>query len=123
VAYKTFFRRFSSRTILLILNYIVQPGTFWRRELSEEIGPFDANLRYALDYDYWMRACQRSMPMVLKEPIVVFRIHSTSKGKVQYQDQFDEELRVLKRYYSNPFICAAHALHNNLIKLSYRILK
>jgi glycosyltransferase involved in cell wall biosynthesis len=34
---------------------ICQPAAFWRRRIAERVGPFDAELHYALDYDYWMR--------------------------------------------------------------------
>jgi glycosyltransferase involved in cell wall biosynthesis len=35
--------------------YLCQPAVFWRREIMERFGIFDATLQYALDYDYWLR--------------------------------------------------------------------
>jgi glycosyltransferase involved in cell wall biosynthesis len=34
---------------------ICQPAAFWRTRIVEKVGPFDARLNYAMDYDYWLR--------------------------------------------------------------------
>lgn len=36
--------------------FICQPAAFWRRSLAQRVGPFDENLHFALDLDWWMRA-------------------------------------------------------------------
>lgn len=38
---------------------IVQPASFWRREVWQACGELDLSLRYALDYEYWMRVAHR----------------------------------------------------------------
>jgi glycosyltransferase involved in cell wall biosynthesis len=40
---------------LLDVCYLCQPAVFWRREVMEVFGVFDDTLRYAPDYDYWLR--------------------------------------------------------------------
>ena len=40
---------------LLDVCYLCQPAVFWRREVTEQFGVFDDTLRYAPDYDYWLR--------------------------------------------------------------------
>lgn len=40
---------------LLDVCYLCQPAVFWRREVMERFGVFDDTLRYAPDYDYWLR--------------------------------------------------------------------
>ena len=123
IFYKRFWRNFSSPNLLFILNYIVQPSTFWTRDLWNNIGLFDVSLQYALDYDLWNRAIKISRPYIIKQPLSAFRIHGSSKGGSMFQNQFDEELQVLKRYNRNPFILRAHQFHNFLIKSIYKIIK
>ncbi len=123
VGYKTFWRKFSSAGLLSVLNYIIQPSTFWSRALWEAAGPLDVNLRYTMDYDFWMRAIRVAPPLVVPQPLSVFRIHKTSKGGSQYVQQFDEEIQVLRRYNKSRAIDWAHRGHNALIKLAYRMMK
>jgi glycosyltransferase involved in cell wall biosynthesis len=40
---------------LLDVCYLCQPAVFWRRDVIERFGVFDDTLRYAIDYDYWLR--------------------------------------------------------------------
>ena len=123
VLYKKFWRNFSSASILSLLNYIVQPSTFWSRDLWSRTGQFDISLRYTLDYDLWLRAIKVDLPLVVKQPLSAFRIHKSSKGGIGYQIQFEEELLVLERYHPNSVIVRAHRFHNSLIKLIYKIIK
>ena len=34
---------------------VCQPAAFWRRRIAQRIGPFDATLQTAMDYEYWLR--------------------------------------------------------------------
>jgi glycosyltransferase involved in cell wall biosynthesis len=34
---------------------ICQPAAFWRARISDRVGPFDADMHYAMDLDYWLR--------------------------------------------------------------------
>ncbi len=123
VAYKTFWRKFSSQTMLSLLNYIIQPSTFWSRELWNQVGPFDIRLHYALDYDFWMRAMQIERPLILNQTLSMFRIHQSSKGGVHFEKQFNEENMVLERYTHNPLVIGFHEFHNVLVKWIYKFIK
>lgn len=37
---------------------ICQPAAFWRRSIAGRVGPFQENLHYVMDYDYWIRIAQ-----------------------------------------------------------------
>jgi len=35
--------------------FICQPAAFWRTSIAARVGPFDADMHYAMDLDYWLR--------------------------------------------------------------------
>jgi glycosyltransferase involved in cell wall biosynthesis len=123
VLYKRFLRHFSSKTMISLANYIVQPSTFWRKEIFEKIGFFDESYSFVMDYDFWMRAFEIEKPLIIHKLLSSFRIHDQSKGGTQYIQQFAEEIQVLKKYSRNPIIIGIHWLHNQIITLIYRLIK
>jgi glycosyltransferase involved in cell wall biosynthesis len=123
VKYKRFLRRHPGFGRLAVANYIVQPSTFWRRELLDKMGFFDESLRYCFDYDFWMRIIRTHPLHVLPTPLSLFRIHEASKGGSQYGRQFAEEHQVLRRYTRSTVLLSLHRLHAMLIVMAYRIVK
>jgi len=107
----------------MILNFISQPATFWRQELMREIGCFDEKLHFTMDYDYWLRALKISKPIVIKDFLSNFRIHSSSKGKVDFIKQFEQDLATCKKHTDRKTLIYLHKLHNSLIKSAYRVIK
>jgi len=53
--YKNILLRLRSFSLLLIMDYISQPATFWRRNIIEEIGMPNEKLHYVMDYEFWLR--------------------------------------------------------------------
>jgi glycosyltransferase involved in cell wall biosynthesis len=123
VKYKRFLRKFSSRNLLLITNFIIQPSTYWRKSFSNQIGNFNESLKFVMDYDYWLRAYQYSTPKILNKPLSAFRIHKNSKGGSRYKEQFDEEFSVCTSYTENRILQWLHLLHNLIIVFSYKLIK
>ena len=121
-AYKNAWMRTKSYQVLLVLNYISQPATFWRRSMLESIGYFDESLHYTLDYDYWLRIGGRHRLHVLDGYIARFRVHPDSKGGTSAQKQFDSELAVAKHYTQSGAMLHLHRLHAQLILAIYRRL-
>jgi glycosyltransferase involved in cell wall biosynthesis len=108
---------------LLLTNPIIQPSTFWRRSLVQQIGLFDVKLRFAFDYDYWLRASKIGAPIVIPDRLSAFRIHRNSKGGVLYKRQFAEEEQVLRRYTDSKVMIELHKLHNGFITRIYDRIK
>jgi len=121
--YKRFLRLFSSRTMLSLQNYIVQPSTFWRRELIEKIGYFDESLSLVMDYDYWMRAIKIEKPVIIHSKLSSFRIHNESKGGSQYVRQFKDDLKIVRKNTKNPLIIGLHWILNQMTIFIYKIIK
>ncbi len=47
------------RKRLLRHNIIWQPTVFFRASVWERLGPFNEELNFAMDYEYWLRAAER----------------------------------------------------------------
>lgn len=121
--YKQLFRLFPS-WVWLILNPIPQPATFIRWSALERVGDFTTDLRYTMDYEYWLRMRQSvGDPHMVRQPLAAFRIHGESKGGSQFIKQFAEGYAVAKRFTHNPLLLAFHKLHNALILFVYGRIK
>lgn len=121
--YKSAWLRRFSRQSLLVLNYVAQPATFWRRSAAEELGGFDDELHYCMDYDYWLRLAARCEPLIVRKHLAEYRVHPASKGGSGYRNQFREDLEVARRYTSDRRLLLLHRLHNWLIMACYDFLK
>jgi glycosyltransferase involved in cell wall biosynthesis len=102
---------------LKIMNYMSQPATFWRKELSDSIGYFNPEYRFAMDYDYWLRIAQTHKIHFVNEYLAKFRVYPTSITSSDSNKQFKEQYRIAAKY-SNSYYRLLHKIH---AKLSYWI--
>ncbi|HEY4541082.1 MAG TPA: glycosyltransferase family 2 protein [Noviherbaspirillum sp.] len=92
-------------------NFVPHPATFVRRRLMNRAGGFDTGLKYAMDYDLWLRLAPLADPLQLDEPLAAFREH---EGSLSYSTQnrlaaMGEDLRVRMKYAGkNPVKLAEH---------------
>ncbi|MEA4812725.1 MAG: glycosyltransferase family 2 protein [Anaerolineaceae bacterium] len=122
-AYKNFLRSLSIEHLFYITDYLVQPSTFWKREIFEKAGYFDEKLHFSMDYDYWFRLYTLSRPHVLREAISAFRIHPASKGGMNYRKQISEELLLLRKYSDNKVVYFLHKTHSAFVAFVYYFIK
>lgn len=75
---------FDLAACVLDAQKFAQPGTFWRRKVTEKIGFFDENLHYRMDYDYWLRAAFAGFRLqYLPGERAAYRLHDESKTVVR----------------------------------------
>jgi glycosyltransferase involved in cell wall biosynthesis len=117
--YKNTWLALNNYAVLLVLNYISQPATFWRRQALETVGYFDESLHYTMDYDYWLRLGQQYRLHVVRQYLARFRVHPSSKGGTAAPAQFDSELAVARRYMRSGALLTLHRLHAQLIVTAY----
>lgn len=60
---------------LMWANYVPASGTLVRREVQHELGPYDARLPHAGDWDMWLRAFARHDVGYIAEPLYGYRLH------------------------------------------------
>jgi glycosyltransferase involved in cell wall biosynthesis len=71
---------------LAILNGqdLAQPGTFWRRIVSDRIGLFEVSFHYRMDFDYWLRVALAGFRLeYVPGERAVYRLHGESKTVAQ----------------------------------------
>jgi glycosyltransferase involved in cell wall biosynthesis len=79
-------------------NFIPQPTAFFRRSAFEAAAGLDLSLRFAMDYDLWIRLGALGSAVYLPRTLARFRVHSGSKtgaGPVTY---WPEMRRVSRRH-------------------------
>ena len=84
-------------TRLLRTDFIPQPTVFFRRQVLDTVGFFDARLHYAMDYDLWLRvACRqriRRIPCIMAN----FRLSHGSKSVSQLEGFFADLVTIFDR--------------------------
>jgi glycosyltransferase involved in cell wall biosynthesis len=98
-----------SRRALLRGNFIPHPATFIARELMWRAGGFNERLRYAMDYDLWLRLSAIAEPYALSQPLTAFREHQGSLSTREKSQAMQEDLCV--RLAHTGFDPLARALH------------
>jgi glycosyltransferase involved in cell wall biosynthesis len=79
--------------------FICQPTAFLRADVFEAIGPLEINLRYCMDYDYWMRVAKRFRIGYLDEYLAHSRLHVETKTLSQRVEFHEEILQTVKKHY------------------------
>lgn len=98
-----------SRLQLLQGNFIPHPATFVKRELMQQAGLFDTRLRYAMDYDFWLRLSLLAEPLQMGMPLTAFREHAGSLSTRNRLAAMQEDLQVRLRHTGlNPIACLMH---------------
>lgn len=83
-----------SRRKLISGNFIPHPATFVMRSLMQQAGGFDARLKYAMDYDLWLRLSRVAEPLSLPQALAAFREHDGSLSTRERGAAMLEDLRV-----------------------------
>jgi GT2 family glycosyltransferase len=78
---------------------LLQPSTFWRKELTDHVGPLDEGLHYCMDLDLWVRFLAAGYkPVLLNRELSTYRLYEQSKSCSQ-QDGFLRSLIEIERKY------------------------
>jgi len=86
----------------LCYDFIAQPSTFFRTSFVRKIGLFDEKQHLVMDYDYYLRASQKSKPEHIDKILSSFRIHQNAKSS-QFTFRHLRETFQLVQKYSRPF--------------------
>jgi glycosyltransferase involved in cell wall biosynthesis len=79
--------------------FICQPACFFRRAPYEAVGGLDAALRFAYDYDLWIRMTKKGRFAVIPQVLATSRMHESNKTLGQRGDALRESMAVVRRHY------------------------
>ncbi|MBL8146036.1 MAG: glycosyltransferase, partial [Anaerolineae bacterium] len=79
-------------------DFIVQPAAFWRASLWRETGELNTDLRYTMDYDYWLRASLRTSLRYIPVCLVAERLHDAAKTAKGSRERVVEIEQLARRY-------------------------
>lgn len=78
---------------------VFQPGTFFRREVIDKIGGIDVSIRYAMDYDFFLRASGHFKIHHINKDLGCFRVYGENKSGEGLWPFWQEIRPILLRYY------------------------
>lgn len=81
-------------------NMVACSSAMVRRCCFETVGVFDKNLRFAEDWDMWIRLAARYHFAVLKEPLVSYREHPNSKSK-KYASRLQDFRTIIEKAFDS----------------------
>jgi len=79
--------------------FICQPAAFIRREAFADAGGLDTRLRFAVDYDLWIRLARRRPMAKIDSFLAHSRLHAGAKTVEQTGDAMRETIELLRRHY------------------------
>jgi hypothetical protein len=80
-------------------DYIPQESAFWRRDLMDRVGGVDVSLRFAMDYDLFVRMMERGNVRHVREYFAAFRTHEASKTQLLNATVGKDEVRQVRSRY------------------------
>jgi len=105
---------------LFISCDISQPSAFWRKSLSDEIGPFNEKFDYAMDYEYWIRVSKKYSFNFINQYLSNTRIHSSTKTISQAVNVYHDIFKINNLHYNrvadNWFIYYSDSILSNINK-------
>ncbi|MGE0698654.1 MAG: glycosyltransferase family 2 protein [Hyphomicrobiaceae bacterium] len=104
-----------SYAALLRRNMIPHPSTFYRREAFNAAGGFDESLKYAMDYDLWLKLGRMGDPIQVDDYLAAFRYHAGSLTSRRAWAAHNQTLAVRLRHQGlNPLAIAEHMLRHGV---------
>ena len=80
-------------------QFFNQMSTFWKRDLYNQVGAIDDDLRFCFDYDLFLRLAKATAPNITDKVLSSFRLHGGSKTSTIWNEVAVPEARWVKSKY------------------------
>jgi glycosyltransferase involved in cell wall biosynthesis len=88
-------------SVLTYCDYVVQPSSFWSRELWLETGELNVNYRYAFDWEWFIRASKISQFKHFCKFFSIYRLHASQKTGTGGTVRVKEINEIVERFASD----------------------
>lgn len=85
-------------TMVYLGNFVMQPSTFWRKDLFFSLGGFDRTLKFSFDFELFMKFLNIEKPLWLNENLAAFRMHPLSKTSTISDVCIEESAWIREKY-------------------------
>lgn len=97
-----------------LTDYIVQPSSFWTREVWQQVGELDEDLDFGMDWDWYIRAKRLNIPYEPTDRFLsVNRFHAEKKTTLGGMKRVRELSKIYKRYHDETTQKAYLKYHEN----------
>lgn len=84
-------------------NLVSQPSSFFSAAAYRACGKIDQTLRYAMDYDLFLRFGHQARAIYVPVVLSSYRMHSTSKSVSETKQMWEESRRVREKILGRPW--------------------
>jgi len=110
--YKNILLSINSYTLLLVVNYLMQPSVFFTKEFYKTYGSFTGTGKIVLEYEKWLEVGKKQMPIVINKNLSKFRLYKTAFSSSFYNSILGSDLEIVNKYTKNTIILFLHKMHN-----------
>ncbi len=110
--YKNVLLAINRYTLLLTVNYVMQPSVFISKKAYKKYGPFVGTRDYVMEYDLWLKLGKAKMPNTLDGNLSNFRLTMENVSATQFKSVLTNDFRLVKKYTKNPIILLLHKINN-----------
>jgi glycosyltransferase involved in cell wall biosynthesis len=95
---KEIFQKRYSYTALQCVDFIVQLTVFMRRGFYQQVGEYNVDLKYGMDYEYCLRAGKKSKPVFIDAYLAKWRAHDESTSEKEHVAEALQALMIQRQY-------------------------
>jgi len=110
--YKNLLLFLNLRTLLLIVNYLIQPSVFITRRAWKKFGPFISVSHFVMEYDLWLKISKEKMPLLVKKNLSLFRMSGENASSTLFEKLLAKDEEIVQKYTKNSLTLFLHKFHN-----------
>lgn len=89
---------FNRKSLIMGLNYILQPSTFINSQSLKQVGYLDVELHYGMDSDLWMRLSGIGTPRAITATLSASREYATTKTASGSFERIEELRQIAEKH-------------------------